>query len=124
VADAERVTAALRRGLSVLVFPEGTFVRVPGILPFRLGAFKSAVETGCPVIPVTIRGTRDILPADDWLPRPGPVRLAVSPPLRAQGNEWTDMVDLRDRARTEIARRSGEPVVGTRAGGGPTPQPT
>ncbi|HXJ78637.1 MAG TPA: AMP-binding protein [Candidatus Methylomirabilis sp.] len=123
VADAERVTAALRRGVSVLVFPEGTFVRSPGILPFRLGAFKSAVETGCPVIPVTILGTREILTADDWLPRPGAVRLAVSPPIRADGHEWTDMVDLRDRVRTEIARRSGEPVVGTQIGRRPTPQP-
>jgi 1-acyl-sn-glycerol-3-phosphate acyltransferase len=126
VADAERVTAALRRGLPVLVFPEGTFVRAPGILPFRLGAFKSAVETGCPVIPVTLRGTRDILPAEEWLPRPGPVKLVVSPPLKARGSEWTDMVDLRDRARLEIARRSGEPLVGARTVDGgiaSTPEP-
>ena len=112
VADAERVTAALRDGVSVLVFPEGTFVRSPGILPFRLGAFKSAIETGSAVIPVTIRGTRDILAADDWLPKPGPVRVAVSVPLTARGVEWTDIVDLRDRVRTEIARQSGEPMVG------------
>ena len=113
VADAERVTAALRRGISVLVFPEGTFVRSPGILPFRLGAFKSAVETGCAVIPVTIRGTRDILPGDEWLPRPGPVTVAVSPPLRPHGSGWTDIVRLRDEARAEIARRSGERLVAT-----------
>jgi 1-acyl-sn-glycerol-3-phosphate acyltransferase len=121
VADAERVTAALRRGMSVMVFPEGTFVRSPGILPFRLGAFKSAVETGRPVIPVTIRGTRDILPADEWLPRPGPVTVAVSPPLRSRGSSWPDIVSLRDEARAEIARRSGERLVGTRViGSSPT----
>jgi 1-acyl-sn-glycerol-3-phosphate acyltransferase len=119
VADAERVTAALRRDLSVLVFPEGTFVRSPGILPFRLGAFKSAVETGCPVIPVTIRGTRDVLPADEWLPRPGPVTVAVSPPLNPHGREWTDIVRLRDEARAEIARRSGERRVGPGPASGP-----
>jgi len=114
VADAERVTEALRHDISVLVFPEGTFVRPPGILPFRLGAFKSAVETGHPVIPVVIRGTRDILPADEWLPRPGPVTLAVSPPLSPQGSGWPAMVSLRDQVRAEIARRSGEPLVETR----------
>jgi fatty-acyl-CoA synthase len=121
VADAERVTAALRRGISVLVFPEGTFVRSGGILPFRLGAFKSAVETGCPVIPVTIRGTREILPADDWLPRPGPVTVAVSPPVKSSGSGWTDIVRLRDEVREEIARRSGERLVGTRPSGSPAP---
>jgi 1-acyl-sn-glycerol-3-phosphate acyltransferase len=124
VADAERVTAALRRGMSVLVFPEGTFLRSPGILPFRLGAFKSAVETGCPVIPVTIRGTRDVLPADEWLPRPGPVTVAVSPPFRPRGSEWADIVRLRDETRAEIARRSGERLVGTWASGRvPAPRP-
>ena len=111
VADAERVTAALRSGLSVLVFPEGTFARPAGILPFRLGAFKSAVETGVPVVPITIRGTRDILPAGEWLPRPGPVTVAVSPPLRPEGSGWQAIVRLRDQARTEIARRSGEPLL-------------
>jgi fatty-acyl-CoA synthase len=111
VADAERVTRALRDGVTVCVFPEGTFARPPGILPFRLGAFKSAVETGCSVIPITIRGTREILPADEWLPRPGPITVAVGSPLRAEGRGWPAMVGLRDRARDAIARRSGEPVV-------------
>jgi fatty-acyl-CoA synthase len=111
VADAERITAALRSGMSVLVFPEGTFGRSPGILPFRLGAFKSAVETGVPVVPVTIRGTREILPADEWLPRPRPVTVAVSPPLRPEGSGWQDIVRLRDQARKEIARRSGEALL-------------
>jgi 1-acyl-sn-glycerol-3-phosphate acyltransferase len=111
VADAERVTATLRAGDSVLVFPEGTFVRAPGILPFRLGAFKSAVETGAPVVPIAIRGTRDILPADRWLPRPGPVTIAVSPPLTAEGRGWPAIVRLRDATRAEIARRTGERLV-------------
>ena len=111
VSDAERVTTALRRGQSVLVFPEGTFVRSPGILPFRLGAFKSAVETGCPVTPITIRGTRDILPADEWLPRPGPVTVAVGAPLLPAGDGWPAMVRLRDQTRSAIVRRSGEAPV-------------
>jgi 1-acyl-sn-glycerol-3-phosphate acyltransferase len=111
VADAERVTRALRDGLSVLVFPEGTFVRPPGILPFRLGGFKAAVDTGCPVIPVTIRGAREILPADSWLPRPGPVTVAVGAPVAPEHDGWPAMVRLRDRARAEIIRRSGEPAV-------------
>jgi fatty-acyl-CoA synthase len=113
VADAEQVTAALRDGVSVLVFPEGTFVRSPGILPFRLGAFKSAVETGAPVVPVTIRGTREILPAGEWLPRPGPVTVAVGARLGREGTDWQSIVRLRNQARAEIARRAGEPLLQT-----------
>ena len=111
VADAERVTAALRGGNSVLVFPEGTFVESPGILPFRLGAFKSAVETGRPVVPVAIRGTREILSADRWLPRPGPVTVTIGAPLAPEGEGWPAMVQLRDRTRAEIARCTGERLV-------------
>jgi 1-acyl-sn-glycerol-3-phosphate acyltransferase len=105
VADAERVTAALRGGASLLFFPEGTFRRAPGLLPFRLGAFKAAVETARPVIPVAISGTREILPAYRWLPTPGPITVSIGPPAIPLGTGWPEMVRLRDLVRDEIARR-------------------
>ena len=108
VADAARVTAAVRGGAVVCVFPEGTFVRRPGLLPFRLGAFKAAVEAGCPVITVAIGGTRDVLPADTWRPRPGTVHVTVGAPLYPARDGWREMVRLRDLARAEIARASNE----------------
>ncbi len=108
VADADRVTRELQRGVSLLIFPEGTFVRAPGLRPFRLGAFKAAVEAGRPVIPVAIRGTRDVLPADTWLPRRGSIAVAIAAPIRPEAAGWQEIVRIRDRARTEIARRSGE----------------
>jgi 1-acyl-sn-glycerol-3-phosphate acyltransferase len=107
VADAERVTAILRGGTPLIVFPEGTFVRRPGLLPFRLGAFKAAIETGCPVVPVTIHGTREVLPADTWLPRRGAIEVRIGRTVAAAGSEWRDMVQLRDQVRAEIARSLG-----------------
>jgi 1-acyl-sn-glycerol-3-phosphate acyltransferase len=103
VADAARVTAALRDGAVVCVFPEGTFVRRPGLLPFRLGAFKAAVEAGGPIVPVVIRGTRDVLPADTWRPRPGRIEVTVLPPLTVAGEGWREIVRLRDAARAAVA---------------------
>jgi len=111
VADAARVTEALRAGVSVLVFPEGTFARSAGILPFRLGAFKAAMETGSPIIPIVLRGTREVLPAEVWLPRPGPLTVAVGTPLRSGRDGWPEMVRLRDETRNWIARRSGERLL-------------
>jgi 1-acyl-sn-glycerol-3-phosphate acyltransferase len=105
VADADRVTATLRSGTSLLVFPEGTFVGQPGLLPFRLGAFKAAIETGCPVIPVTIDGAREVLPPDSWLPHRGTIEVRVGQPVAPSGREWRDMVHLRDRIRAEVAAR-------------------
>jgi 1-acyl-sn-glycerol-3-phosphate acyltransferase len=111
-ADAEQGTAALRRGMSVLVFPEGTFRRDPGVLPLRLGAFKAAVEAGRPVVPIGLRGTRDVLPADTWIPRPGPIAIRIGPALSPEAQGWPEMVRLRDRARVEIARLAEEPLLG------------
>jgi fatty-acyl-CoA synthase len=111
VADAERVTGVLRAGASLLFFPEGTFERPAGLLPFKLGAFKAAVEARCPVVPIAIRGTRDILPADTWLPRRGRITVVIGVPIRPEDTGWREMVRLRDAVRAEIARGSGERFV-------------
>ena len=108
IADTERVTDALRAGTSLVFFPEGTFLRPPGLLPFRLGAFKAAVDVACPVVPVTLGGTRAILPAYSWLPRRGPITVTIGAPIAPARREWREMVRLRDAVRDVIARTSGE----------------
>jgi 1-acyl-sn-glycerol-3-phosphate acyltransferase len=104
LADAALVTPALQGGAALAVFPEGTFVRAPGLLPFRLGAFRAAVDTGCPIVPVAIRGTRDILPADSWLPSPGAIAVEVGPPITPADRHWRDVLRVRDLAREAISR--------------------
>ncbi len=111
VADADRASFLLRRGRALCFFPEGTFRRAPGLMPFRLGAFKAAVETGSVVIPLAIRGTRAILPADAWIPRPGRVLLTVGASLTPTAEGWPEIVRLRDAARAMIAAACGEPVL-------------
>lgn len=111
VAIIERTTAMLRDGISLFFFPEGTFFRSPGLLPFRLGAFKAAVETGRPVIPIGLRGTREILPGGTWLPKRGPITVAIGPPIIPVGSGWEELVRLRGLARHEIARLAGEDFV-------------
>jgi 1-acyl-sn-glycerol-3-phosphate acyltransferase len=108
VADTERVTATLRDAASLLVFPEGTFVRAPGLLPFKLGAFKAAVEAGRPVVPVAIRGTREVLPDGRWVPRPGAIVVEIGAPIQPRASGWPEMVGLRDLARAAIARCLGD----------------
>jgi 1-acyl-sn-glycerol-3-phosphate acyltransferase len=107
VADAERVSAVIRDGTSLVFFPEGTFLEGPRLLPFRLGAFKAAVETGCPIVPVAIRGTRAILPAGAWLPRRGPITVTLGDSLVPQGSSWREIVRLRDATRAELASAVG-----------------
>ena len=109
IEGASAVLGSLRAGQSLFVFPEGTFVTASGLLPFRLGAFRAAVEAGCPVIPIAIRGTRSMFPAGTFLLRRGSIMVTIGPPMTPRGQEWTEIVRLRDEARVMIARESGEP---------------
>jgi len=106
---AESAAAAVKRGQSVLVFPEGTFSATAGLRPFRLGAFKTAAETGVPVVPLALQGTRRMLRDGTVVPRPGPIRLWVGAPVVPGGTRWRDVVELRDRVAEEIAAHCGEP---------------
>ena len=87
------------------VLPRGDLFRQAELLPFKLGAFKAAVDVRCPVIPVAIRGTREILPAYEWLLWPGPITISIGTPIRPEDGGWKEMVRLRDAARADIARR-------------------
>ena len=110
LSSADILARLLREGRQMLVFPEGTFHRPPELLPFRLGAFKAAVETGRPIVPIALRGTRRILPDGTWLFCHGPIDVIISAPLVPTAQGWPEMVRLRDEARTGIAQGSGEPM--------------
>jgi 1-acyl-sn-glycerol-3-phosphate acyltransferase len=107
--DSERLGGIAARGQSLMIFPEATFSRGAGLLPFRMGAFVTAARAGVPIVPVTLVGTRAILRGDDWFPRRGHVDVIIGEPMTASGNEWADAVALRDRVRAEILEHCGEP---------------
>jgi 1-acyl-sn-glycerol-3-phosphate acyltransferase len=113
LAGAEELARRLHAGELLLLFPEGTFVRSPGLLPFRLGAFRAAVDAGRPIVPVAIRGTRDVLPDGTWLLRHGTIDVTIGAPHQPEAQGWPEMVRLRDRVLDDIARGSGE-SAGTR----------
>jgi acyl carrier protein len=108
-ADVQVVAASLRAGRCPVFFPEGTFDRNPGLLPFRMGAFVVAAEADVPVVPVVIRGTRSMLRADHWFPRRGAISVTIGAPVAPDGNDWTAAIRLRDAVRAEILGLCGEP---------------
>jgi 1-acyl-sn-glycerol-3-phosphate acyltransferase len=111
VEDARRVTDLVRRGVPVLYFPEGTFFRMPGLLPFRMGGFAAAAEQGVPVVPVALRGTRSMLRSGQWFPRRSVLAVTIAAPLRPEGDNWDAALRLRDGARDEILKHCGEPEL-------------
>ena len=107
--DAKRISELAAEGQVLLFFPEGTFQRMPGLLPFRMGAFLTAARAGIPVVPVTIRGTRSKLRSDSWFPRRGPVSVFIGRPIQPIGSDWAAALTLRDAVRQEILVHLGEP---------------
>ena len=114
IRQAQDVNAALLRGESVVVYPEGTFTAVTGLRPFQLGAFKAAAETQKPICPIAVCGARQILRDRTILPRPGRVLMTIGPlvaPNPAAGANWQEIVRLRDLTREIIGRNAGEPLL-------------
>ncbi|GAB0495528.1 hypothetical protein MMPV_006830 [Pyropia vietnamensis] len=80
----------MNAGTSMVVFPEGTRSTTGRLGRFRLGAFKAARAAGVPVVPVTIRGTREVMPYDAIVPLRYPaqqISLTVHPPIPTDGPE-------------------------------------
>jgi 1-acyl-sn-glycerol-3-phosphate acyltransferase len=117
--QAQEMEEFLRNGESIFVFPEGTFTGEDGVRPFQLGAFKAAVATGTPIIPVSLAGTRKFLREGTYLPRPTSVTITLSPPIypstaahtkeSAESSDWHELIRLRDTTRDAIVRYAGEP---------------
>lgn len=120
ILDSRRVASALEAGESVVGFPEGTFTAAAGLRPFRLGLFKTAVETGVPIVPMALTGTRHVLRSGRLIPSPGRIHLWVGRQVAPEGSGWHAIVSLRDRAAAEIAAHCAEPVLDMVGGGAPS----
>ena len=81
----ERAARTIRNGTSLLIFPEGTRSRDGHILPFKKGGFILSVDSGVPIVPIIIRGTRDIIPKGHFMIRPAPVTMQILDPVETAG---------------------------------------
>jgi 1-acyl-sn-glycerol-3-phosphate acyltransferase len=108
--DARRLLKAADAGQALAFFPEGTFLKQPGVGKFHTGAFVIAARTQLPVVPVAIRGARQILPSGRLLPRRGRITVQVLPAIAARPQAGTEDIErTRDLARERILAAVGEP---------------
>ncbi len=110
--ETEKIESCLNGGGSVLIFPEGTFRATAGLRLFKLGAFKVSVETGRPLVPVVLKGTREFLRDGEWLPARTPVSMTYCAAIQPEGKEWREVVRLRDAVRLSIASHIEEVLLG------------
>jgi len=99
----KRTAEALRSGVSVLIFPEGTRSRDGNLAPFKKGGFVTAVESGAPIIPVIITGTWEIMSKDGLRIKPGAVSLAIKAPIETQNYTRKTRTELLDKVRETIS---------------------
>lgn len=81
------------RGTSLLVFPEGGRSHDGELRDFKEGAAYIAIKAGVPLVPIALRGTREVLPFGSGRIRPGSVTMRIGPPA------VTDNLKLHDRDR-------------------------
>jgi 1-acyl-sn-glycerol-3-phosphate acyltransferase len=91
------MVASLRSGASLVVYPEGTRSESGKMRKFQAGAFRAAKAAGVRIVPVTITGTRDIMPSWAFVPLrfpTFPIRLTVHPPISSDVVEVDELRDL------------------------------
>ena len=99
----EKAAAWLKRGVSVLFFPEGTRSPDGNIHDFKIGAFKTAVEQNKDLLPMVIAGTREAIPKHSWaVEKRAKISLKILAPLSAKEIRNADIAELRTRVRDRI----------------------
>ncbi len=88
----------LKQGISILIFPEGTQNRSKDLLaPFYDGAFRIAVETQQPIMPMVIHNAGKLMPPTEFVIRPGTIHIEVLPEIPTTGLTTQDVPALKEK---------------------------
>ena len=107
IEEAKRKTV---NGTSVIFFPEGTRSLDGKIMAFKKGAFKMALDLELPILPVTLNGTRNVLPCNTLDIFPGRVEMKIHEPISVEGLGDGDIGALMKKVRQTMIREI-EPVL-------------
>jgi len=110
----ERAAAKVRSGRRLLVFAEGTRSGDGRLLPFKKGGFHLALQAAAPIIPISISGSREVLPKGSLRIQPGTIQVAVGERILTSGRGTGDLSELiaETRAAIEAGLVSENPAGG------------
>lgn len=89
--------------VSVMIFPEGTRSSDGSLAEFKDGAFRLAIDTGCPILPLALNGTYEALHKGDWRFGVTEAEVRVLDPIETTGLTKADVAALREKVRDLIA---------------------
>jgi 1-acyl-sn-glycerol-3-phosphate acyltransferase len=98
-----RAKVYLSRGMNVMIFPEGTRSAKGTLLPFKSGAFRLAIETGLPILPIAVHGTAQGMPKGGPWVRPCQAFARILAPVPTTGLTLDDAGKLKEQVRRMIA---------------------
>jgi 1-acyl-sn-glycerol-3-phosphate acyltransferase len=99
-----RAVAALKQGMSLVVFPEGGRSPDGQLHPFMGGAFYAAIRAQVDVVPMALVGTYEMLKMNTWHIKPAPLHLLVGEPISTAGLTSRDLEKVTSRAHDVIAQ--------------------
>lgn len=124
IGSLDRVGRRMKEGgHTVVLFPEGTRSADGRLGPFKKGAFVMAINAGVPVVPVAIRGSRQIMPKGRWTARGGEIVVRVGESISTEGYGVEDRDALTRVAKGRIEALKEGPLPGRPLSGGGTVEP-
>ena len=97
----------LKRGFSLVIFPEGSRAKGQGIRPFAKGSLRMAFRTGVPIVPVAIQGSWECFEASGY-PHPGTIRFHAFDPIETKNRPKTDEAVLSEHIEALIRTKCEE----------------
>jgi len=98
----ETAARKIKKGTSVIIFPEGTRSKDGQLLRFRMGGINLALKSGVPILPVTVNGSRFVLPKNTLALMPGKIEIIVGDVIDPSIYDENHKYELMEKIRSAI----------------------